>query len=280
MNYIELMIFYLIALLSFISPSVAADPDPKSISYVYESCDRSADCWGHLRCIDKTCVPPKNAPTEKKCATPGYKFNDIQGKEVYSCPPQCGFEDHELFGPICFKEIPDCPNLPECSEKGICGYDEKKEICIANEDGCASSKLCDDEGICGFNSEKIQCVASVVGCLQATIGCKEHGLCGIQGERCVASDDGCANASITCGFHGLCASDGLNCVANEIGCQQSGISCLSHGYCGVERGKNVCVASPEGCANSEDCQTQGLCFYREGECRRIDSINDEANLKK
>lgn len=259
----------------FLSFAFAEEPDPKSISYVYESCDRSADCWGHLRCIDKTCVPPKNAPTQKKCSTLGYKFNDLQGQQIYTCPPQCGFEEHELFGPICFTEIPDCPNLPECPEKGICALNDKQDACIASKDGCSGSKLCREEGVCGFDAQNVQCVASYEGCKLASLGCKEHGICGIEGDRCIASIDGCANASITCGFHGLCGFDGLNCVSNEVGCQESGIACLIHGHCGIEKDKNTCVASPQGCANSEDCQTQGLCFYKEGQCRKIDSINDE-----
>ena len=138
MNYTWFMNYFIVILYILLSISFADEPNPKSISYVYESCDRSAECWGHLRWIEKSCVPPKNAPTEKKCSTPGYKFNDLQGKQIYSCPPQCGFEEHDLFGPICFKEIPDCPNLPECAENGICGYDAKKEICIATEEGCES----------------------------------------------------------------------------------------------------------------------------------------------
>ena len=28
----------------------------------------------------------------------------FRAKQVYSCPPQCGFEEHELFGPVCLKK--------------------------------------------------------------------------------------------------------------------------------------------------------------------------------
>ena len=213
-----------------------------SLSYLGESCDRTADCWGHLRCVEKACVPPPNPPDEEKCGTPGYKFTDLSGKVIYSCPPDCGFENSELFGPICYNKIPDCPNLDTCFKEGLCTYNPAVKRCVATELGCISSTACAEQGICGYEPKKQICVASAQGCGNAEIGCKEQGHCGFDGRRCVGSVDGCANNYIACGFHGLCGFDGLNCVASEEGCARSGVSCGVKGLCGFDEREVRCLA--------------------------------------
>ena len=242
-----------------------------AVSYYGESCNSTADCWNYLRCIKKVCVMPPYPPTEDKCGTMGYVFKALDGKVVSQCPPHCGFEENPLFGPRCIKEFPDCQAMEECTTKGLCGFDEKLGKCVGTPQGCLDSVECNQFGNCAVTGAV--CGPSHVGCSNSVIGCEKHGRCGFDGERCVPTSFACANSFTGCDFYGYCGFDGLNCVPTTEGCANSGVACEVYGRCGYDAETNSCVATPRGCANSEECEQRGRCYYNSGSCRGIDDMN-------
>ena len=96
----------------------------------------------------------------------------------------------------------------------------------------------------------------------ATRACADRGLCGDGSDGfCVLTAAGCAGA---CQGSGLCGFNGSECIATPDGCANSA-RCATDGSCVELNGQ--CAPSAEGCAASTDyCRGSGLCGFANARC--------------
>ena len=149
------------------------------------------------------------------CATFSFRQTTKKGKLIASCPPDCGFKDDLIYGPMCILNQKGCSASIECRESGFCEYNG--QACIRSEEGCAGSALCREKGLCGFDGQR--CVPNAQGC-NGSIACKTEGRCayvpgppGYQAShgRCQIDANGCVQSSLCkkegkCGFEGISVS--------------------------------------------------------------------------
>ena len=222
-----------------------------------ESCRNDVDCLSHLSCMEGVCNYLEEVPSTETCGSNGATFTVRRGESIsiaFQCPPDCAFEDHTLFGPICQSTPEGCERSQECKLYGICGY--KDGECVISAEGCANSSLCSVDGKCGFDG--VSCLPTAEGCQQSE-NCTTDGLCGFNGAICVVTPDYCFQSQ-DCKDIGICAFDGYKCVANAEYCTQSKI-CKEKGVCGYDG--NKCIVNAKGCSESKRCQSHGTCGYQE-----------------
>jgi len=98
-------------------------------------------------------------------------------------------------------------------------------------------------------------------CPSSTPYCVQTSTSALRAE--CATEPSCAATTDACGSRGLCSDGDGNgqCVLTAAGCAAT---CADHGRCGFDGTK--CIATPEGCAASTQCKTEGTCRELNGFC--------------
>lgn len=159
-----------------------------------------------------------------------------------------------------------CEQSAGCKERGLCklagGY------CQLDARGCRMSELCTKQGKCHFDKSSGQCVARSSADCEASLGCKDDGICKLDpaGRLCTSlprSPDVFCAMSAACSEQGRCVSDeeGSACVAVDLAyCEAAFDVCkqrFSDGapVCKIENG--ACALEPSFCRSPVYCKGPG-----------------------
>lgn len=106
---------------------------------------------------------------------------------------------------------PDCPNLPECNEKGLCSVDGERCTAASDADCQTHSEVCSKLGRC--TARDGLCQATTDADCKASSFCQIYGGCHARDGVCLAeSDDDCKDSS-GCKQYGWCTvNDQGECV--------------------------------------------------------------------
>jgi len=181
-----------------------------------ETCGRTADCAGKLRCIDGVCYDAAALACQ---ASSGCKYvgKCSPGKRKGSC--------------IAATDLDCAPPSLACKLTGNCHA--KGGRCIATSDAdCKNADACDHGvGLCTFKVDR--CIA--VKPADCAAGCRFSGYCTIKNGSCVVGGNADCEQSDDCRRFGRCVAKGDECVAtdckNTLPCRVAGRCTLRAGVC-------------------------------------------------
>lgn len=156
----------------------------------------------------------------------------------------------------------DCKGQITCAQKGLCGWDESLNRCVAkSEDDCRNSRFCLSLGECSLQNGR--CIATLESDCRNSSECKVSKRCIPSGGECVEINPGyCRINNSRCKSHGECSLDtrGNTCIAKtDLDCASSDL-CNNEGKCSIDSTRKQCVVK-----NVADCRQSELCA-KEGRC--------------
>ena len=199
----------------------------KKKSKLGESCARSADCIGSLRCIEEACrnlsqeaVDANNRKCRRSsdCALSGRCSSSAEGECVAKSATDC-VRSH------------DCKNHGTCHAAGGECIAKTAEDCKGAASRCKYNNKYDSENMC--TPRNGECLLSNRDC-RRTLNCREMGACTarMDGYKCIANSDADCRKSSGCRKAGLCKAKGkFSCEAGANQDCRKSIECKKKGAC-------------------------------------------------
>ena len=225
-----------------------------------ETCSKTSDCTGKLRCIEAVCRDAElwACRHSKAC------------KVLGMCTPEKG---------ACIAKFADCSDSDVCRISGQCEAD--KGSCVATDDAfCRVSESCvHGVGYCTFKDGRCAAVRTE----DCALECKYRGLCTVSSGSCVAATPQDCARSVHCRLSGECRQKDNRCVGGppnpSVGvavtapiaptprpttpeCEQG---CILFGLCAPS--ESTCIAETDlDCASSQACLLHKRCSAVGGRC--------------